>query len=174
MIMYTVLDQESRLHGISSSSLGEQSIKVDVHEDHEVLINPYIYRLVNGGLVRDDEKHLEEQKDMKKEELKYECESSILHGFVSLNGNHYRYNSYDQMNMLMQYQELMMDSTIDHVYVDTENNGTIKHTREEFIQVYEEAKKHKDNQLTKYREMKRYVDNLETVEEVQAVTWDTY
>src|SRR5699024_11797157 len=88
--MYTILDGEKRLQGISSSPLGENSIELEVNSDHEVMHNPYIYRYIDGKLVRDNEQHLQEVKKEKIEEMKIVCEEKIKQGFLSSNGNYYR------------------------------------------------------------------------------------
>src|SRR5699024_4547670 len=101
--MYTILDGEKRLQGISSSPLGENSIELEVNPDHEVMHNPYIYRYIDGTLVRDNEQHLQEVKKEKKEEMKIVCEEKIKQGFLSSNGNYYRLNEHDQMNIMSKY-----------------------------------------------------------------------
>ena len=173
MKMYTILDGEKRLQGISSSPLGENSIELEVNPDHEVMHNPYIYRYIDGTLVRDNEQHLQEVKKEKKEEMKIVCEEKIKQGFLSSNGNYYRLNEHDQMNIMSQYVAMKSNQNIETIRHETENNGCVEHTREEWEIVYNESLKHKSNCLLHYDYLKTYIDRLKTIEDVQAVKWGT-
>jgi hypothetical protein len=116
---------------------------------------------------------LNRAKENKKEELNTKCEESILSGFISTNGHHYRTNRDDQTNMIGQKDELAEDLTITEVYWKAEELGYwISHTRDGWLnQVYGESFKHKKAQLTKCNDLKVKVDACLTVEDVELIVW---
>jgi hypothetical protein len=116
---------------------------------------------------------LNRAKENKKQELNIKCEESIVNGFISTNGHHYRTNRDDQTNMIGQKDELTEDLTITQVYWKAEELGYwIAHTRDEWInQVYNESFKHKKTQLAKNNDLKIKVEACLTVEEVVAIVW---
>jgi len=114
---------------------------------------------------------LEHHKKLKSEMLNEDCENHIIAGFLATNGNHYRTNRDDQVNMVGQKDELNDDESIKIVYWKTVNKGYLEHTREEWLKVYLEAFKHKKIQLFHYDSLKNEVSVAKTHEEIVVIQW---
>lgn len=110
-------------------------------------------------------------KSQRKDEFKSICEEKIINGFQSSNGHWYRTNRDDQTNMIGQKDELIDDETILTVNWKTEDMGYISHTREEWLIIYKEAFFHKKTQLYRYNELKKIIDNCDSVEELNLIEW---
>jgi hypothetical protein len=119
-----------------------------------------------------DEYILDHHKFLKKELLKEKCELVIEEGFVySVNGHKYRTNRDDQINMIGQKDELLADETITIVQWKTEDAGYISHTRDEWLDIYNQAFVHKKETLLKYDTLKKAVQDALTHEEILSITW---
>jgi hypothetical protein len=120
-----------------------------------------------------DEYILNHHKQLKVDILSEICESNIVKGFTASNGNTYRTNRDDQVNMIGQKDELAEDPSITVVHWKTENLGYIEHTREEWMKVYIEAFSHKKSNLFRYNSLKHKVLNATTHSEIVGINWDT-
>lgn len=114
---------------------------------------------------------LDHHKKLKLSILSEECEKAIEAGFTATNGNKYRTNRDDQLNMVGQKDELNMDATITEVLWKTENQGYVSHTRGDWLAVYAEAFSYKKSQLLKYNTLKQQVLDATTDTAVLAVNW---
>lgn len=114
---------------------------------------------------------LNQEKEKKVAELKQKCENAILAGFTSSNGHFYRTNRDDQTNFMGQKEELNDKPDMLVVPWKTEDVGYINHAREEWLTIFYEGLSHKKAQLYKYDTLKKQVESLTTIEEVQAIVW---
>ncbi|MFB6364430.1 hypothetical protein ACFCP7_10245 [Paenibacillus elgii] len=116
---------------------------------------------------------LEFLKEKKLTQLRLQCEHRILSGFSSVRTKHkYSYSVYDQINTTGQIVMLLADDSITDVVWKTEDQGFVKHTREEFISVVSEADAHKKSCLTRYRQLKEQLNVARNVEELEHIQWE--
>lgn len=99
------------------------------------------------------------------------CEIKIVEGFEAFNGHFYRTNRDDQTNMIGQKDLLSENPSIELVYWKTEDVGYTAHSREEWLQVYQEAFAHKQGNLFKYDAIKRKCIEAKTHEELENIVW---
>ncbi|MFE4029135.1 hypothetical protein ACFX4N_23560 [Priestia sp. YIM B13551] len=104
-----------------------------------------------------DEDILEYCKILKNDFFKTTCEEKILEGFTASNGHFYRTNRDDQINFIGQKDLLVANESLTTVPWKTEDVGYIVHTRDEWLQIYNEAFSHKQAQLFKYDNLKKQV-----------------
>ncbi|WP_442757029.1 DUF4376 domain-containing protein [Priestia megaterium] len=130
---------------------------------------------VSDGAIRilevEDDEILEYVKSIKIEFFKKTCEEQIELGFTSSNGHFYRTNRDDQVNMIGQKDSLVDDPSITYVDWKTEDVGYIRHTKEQWMQVYNEAFAHKKDQLFKYEALKQQVLAATNQDEVALIQW---
>lgn len=122
----------------------------------------------------DESTILNHHKSLRIELLSTRCNNLIVEGFESSNGHTYRTDRDDQINMIGQKDMLHEDQTIEEVYWRTEDAGYLPHTREEWLNVYKEAFRHKQEKIFKYNKLKSEVMNAETHSEILAIKWDEY
>ncbi|UOE58059.1 hypothetical protein [Cytobacillus oceanisediminis] len=135
-------------------------------------LNPvYDWKLNQWVESKSPEEVLAFRREMKINELKEECNLTILNGFLSLNGNSYGFNYHDQMNFTQQKLEMDNDSAITMVAWKSLNNGVVYHTREEFYRVMMDAKSHKNTNIAKYWQLEQRVLAAQSPEEIESITW---
>ncbi|WP_457770704.1 DUF4376 domain-containing protein [Priestia megaterium] len=122
-------------------------------------------------LETEEDEILEYVKSIKIAFFKKTCEEQIELGFTSSNGHFYRTNRDDQVNMIGQKDSLVDDPSITYVDWKTEDVGYIRHTKEQWMQVYNEAFAHKKEQLFKYEALKQRVMAATNQDEVALVKW---
>ena len=129
------------------------------------------------------EASLEQVEQVKINELSQDCQSAIVGGFHST-----AYQNVDKVyDSALEDQSNITGNALSAVskvanVPGCENDKFYYHARgEEFVewqsseclQLARDFKVFKEQQLIKNKQLQAYVDNLETVEEVQKVTWDT-
>jgi hypothetical protein len=120
-----------------------------------------------------DEYIFNHHKQIKIDILSETCDDVIIRGFTSTNGNVYRLNRDDQMNMMGKMIQLQMDEAIETIKWRTDNMGYVDHEREEWInQVFLEGLNFKEINLFKYNTLKADVANATTDEEILAVKFN--
>jgi len=115
---------------------------------------------------------LNHTKTLKKQMLSVQCEEEVLKGFVSSNGHTYRTNRDDQMNLMAQKDYLNTHPEEAEVMWKTVDAGYVKHTREEWLKVYEEGFQDKKKKLFLYDTLCHKVDTAVTDEELVLITWE--
>lgn len=115
---------------------------------------------------------LEHHKNIKKEILSDKCEETIISGFTASNGHRYRLNRDDQINLMGRKEKLLANPSISTVLHKTEDVGYIEHTREDWLQVYDEAFEHKESNLFKYDSLKKQLNLATSHGEIQSISWD--
>jgi hypothetical protein len=111
-------------------------------------------------------------KQLKIDILSDNCDEKIIAGFTSANGHKYRTNRDDQINMIGKMIQLMNNTSIVEVNWKTEDAGYVKHTREEWITVFNEGLAHKEQNLFHYNTLKAQVHSAQTDAEVVAVKFE--
>jgi hypothetical protein len=113
-------------------------------------------------------------KEQKKIELDAKCQETILSGFTSSNGHSYSFDVYDQANFTGKLAQISADTTILTVNTKTKDAGVIQVTRDEYIQICNEASNHKESNLGKLWSLEADVDNLPadaTEDQINAIVW---
>lgn len=115
---------------------------------------------------------LEQVKTAKIDFLNGECSRAIYAGFNSTaTGHTFRFNEEDQANFNQQSTLLLLKPDIAEVQWKTEDAGIVTLTREQFIEVVFEAGQHKQQQITKYWQLKSQIEAATTKEEVDSINW---
>jgi hypothetical protein len=145
---------------------------VSPYSIEERFIRPKYNRML-GKFVESEmnEGILGEFKQLKNDDLNRIRDKKIADGFLSSNGHYYRMSMDDQVNMMGQKDKLREDETIMEVEWKTEDSGFIKHTREDWLNVYREAFAHKEEQIFKCNQLKQQVLGCVNLEEINAVVW---
>lgn len=104
-------------------------------------------------------------------ELKDICNEDIMLGFVAQNGHFYGFGIHDQMNFTHQKLEVEGDQSVSAVHWKTVDSGIVSHTREEFLVVCSDAKKHKEAMILKFWIKEQQINNATTREEIRSISW---
>jgi len=128
------------------------------------------------GKVIDQEVELQNAKENKIIELNNACNQVILGGFVSncLGGveHQYKFDMEYQQNMSDAMLSFMVDTSITSIDWPTKDVGVQTHTKAQFMQLFEEAKIFKTNNIYRYFDFKlRVIPALETVNDVNLIVW---
>jgi hypothetical protein len=129
------------------------------------------------------EASLEHVKQVKINELSQDCQSAIVGGFHSTAYQNvdkvYDSTQEDQANITGNALSAMSKLAgtpgcqDDKFYYHARGEEFVEWTPEETLALARDFKLFKEQQLIKNKQLQAYVDTLETVEEVQKVTWDT-
>ena len=151
-------------------------IEVEVEDGVTDLLS---YYLIDGKLVRDVGGILENEKNRKKEELNIACNEAILDGFVyEVNGEKYKFSFDTEAQFNFQGAERILSKglvgDISWTVKKDDEYHRIKISKQTMDELMIVIFLHKDRNIRKYREMLiPMVENANTVEEVQSVTWDS-
>ena len=109
-------------------------------------------------------------------ELNIACNQDILNGFPSFcTGVEHQYN-FDleyQANMNQRATMFLLKPTMVETWWPTKDKGVITHTREQFVQLCEDAERTKDEKIFRYFEMKAQIlaPTITTAEQVETFVW---
>jgi len=109
-------------------------------------------------------------------ELNIACNQDILNGFPSFcTGVEHQYN-FDleyQANMNQRATMFLLKPTMVETWWPTKDMGVITHTREQFVQLCEDAERTKDEKIFRYFEMKAQIlaPTITTAEQVETFVW---
>jgi hypothetical protein len=109
-------------------------------------------------------------KRVKKEDINARCQQTILGGFTASNGHSYAFDFKDQDNFTQQMLFLVHDPTITEIPWNT-NEGVVVHTRDEFLQVCQDANAHKTGNFKKYWTLLAQLESATTEDEINAIGW---
>lgn len=109
----------------------------------------------------------------KETELSNACNAAIVSGLdMKLPGGtteHFDYSERDQINMKEMFDAVLMGATM-YPY-QSEDGSCRTYTAEEIITIYPALAGNKTAHLTYYHQLKDYIGTLDTVEEIDAVTY---
>ena len=137
-----------------------------------------LWRLVDGQAVERTEEEiaadrLPSARAAKETELSNACNAAIVSGLdIQLPGGtteHFDYSERDQINMKEMFDAVLMGATM-YPY-QSEDGSCRTYTAEEIIAIYPALAGNKTAQLTYYHQLKDYIGTLDTVEEIDAVTY---
>lgn len=175
MKYFIIVDPAGKIvsHGTTFISMdGYETIEVYIEEDHE-LLNDFEskFSYEDGVVVKDLSLSLESLKTEKIAELNGKCESTIAQSFQARNGHTYQFEMKDQLNFSQQFLLITSNPDIKEVLWKTEDAGVLTHSREEFVEVIEDAENHKRNNISRYWALKEQVNQASTIEEIKAIEW---
>lgn len=179
-IYIDVNPETKRVEGWGSSPISPNSVMIEIDENHEFMRNSFMFKYINGELVKDDSILLEMAKQRKDEELNRACQQSILNGFTHIiDGIKYHFSFDTEAQLNFQGAERLFtlgvidevrwtvhreDGSYDRIIID-------KKLMDELSAV---ILKHKNNNISKYRDvLLPMVEKAETIEEVESITWDS-
>lgn len=136
------------------------------------------YKLVDGQAVERTEDEiaadrLPSARAAKETELSNACNAAIVSGLdIQLpcgTTEHFDYSERDQINMKEMFDAVLMGATM-YPY-QSEDGSCRTYTAEEIVNIYPALAGNKTAQLTYYHQLKDYIGILDTVEEIDAVTY---
>lgn len=179
--IFITVEDDNRVTGYGSSYMGENSVEITVEKGHEVLRNPFIFRYVDGKLIRDTEYQLDQVKRAKDRELNEVCRSNILKGFAhEIDGTVYFFSYDAEAQTNFNDAKLAMDNGVIQEVKWTVREGgpegeytRITLTKELLDEVMLAAVNHKYGCIAHYRDvLLPKLQSAQTVEEVQKITWE--
>jgi hypothetical protein len=112
---------------------------------------------------------LDEFKQNKVREFNDLCNQTILNGFTS-QGFSFIFDMEAQINFTQQL--LMINDKTTSIPWKTEDKGIQMFTKEQFLQIVQDAQAHKVNNIQKYWMIKQRVLDAQSYEDVDAITWE--
>ncbi|MCD4839758.1 DUF4376 domain-containing protein [Neobacillus sedimentimangrovi] len=178
--IYLSVNEEGLIQGWGTTRSLESDIKVVVNEDHPFLYNPFdTYRLIEGEIVRDTAITLQKAKKFKIQEMSNRCNAEILGYFKAIvNGVEYEF-SFDQeaQTNFIGTLSLFNNGMIEEAEWTAWKNGEVNRltlTKQQFMQVVKAAFDHKDSNVKRFRnELQPMIEQATTIEEVEAIDWDS-
>jgi len=150
---------------------GYIALYLDDVNEKDIIKNYSNYKMKDGVIVYDpipESIRLSFEQQSKIEELNIACNLDILDGFYSsvLGGekHKYKFNLEWQNNFNRQMNSLILDSTVNEVIWNTIDIGTIKLTREQFINLYQDSKKFIDDKMNRYYSLKETIINCKNTD----------
>ena len=128
-------------------------------------------RVYEAGEAAYREQHPSE-KELKIAELSTACEQAICAGLDIQLGEaveHFNYSERDQINIKEMFDAVIMGATM-YPY-QSEDGQCRTYTAAEILTIYPALAGNKTGQLTYYHQLKEYINTLESVEEIEAVTY---
>lgn len=180
MEIFLYVEEDNRISGWSSTPINDVDEPFIVEEDDPVLVNPMIYSLIDGKLVRDDTLILESVRKNKDDELNQSCKDAILAGFNhEINGEVYWF-SYDMeaQGNFRDGREVLKDGLVESLPWTVRAGGIDgPYTRiivnfEIMSELTIAAMMHKTEKISKYRDfLMPIVEGATSVEEIESVKW---
>lgn len=114
-------------------------------------------------------------KNEKIEELRENCNDTILSGYTSnaLGEPHqYGFSYEDQINLAGAKQIFDLNPALPSISWKTLDAGPLPHTRDQFLSMWLDGFNHKNNNIQKYWVKKGQVNSCNSEDEVNAVNWE--
>ena len=139
----------------------EEDIDNEEGQEQEPEVNPYDYDTID---------YIRTQKILS---MSQACRRAIEEGFdLELRGetHHFSLTIQDQLNLMSLVATMQTDSLIPY-HADGEE--TVFYSTNEINQIIAAAQAHKDYQTTYYNSLKAYINSLDTIEAIAAITYGT-
>lgn len=139
----------------------EEDIDDEEGQEQEPEVNPYDYDTID---------YIRTQKILS---MSQACRRAIEEGFdLELRGetHHFSLTIQDQLNLMSLGATMQADSLIPY-HADGEE--TVFYSVNEINQIIAAAQAHKDYQTTYYNSLKAYINSLDTIEAIAAITYGT-
>lgn len=180
MNIYIQIDEQNRVIGWSSTNGIEGGIEIEIPEDHEFFISPfYLFIYSNGTLIKDESYLLELAKKRKEKELDEACNEAILAGFeYTINGVTYHFSfDYEAQLNFQGAERLLSKGLVESVMWTVHRDGQYERipiTKEIMDELILKIYQHKNDNISKFRDvLLPRVYAATTIEEVEAITWDS-
>lgn len=177
--MYIIYDNSGTIKGVSPTYIsmdGCETIDILIEETHP-LFEGEIYRVVNGNLVKDDNKKLQLAKEMKIDELRTKCQETILAGFThQFNDIVYWFSlDYEAQNNFTSSYQLFKDGLVEEIPWTVRIEG-------EYSRLLVDAQMmdalavsiltHKTNNIAKFRDiLMPLVQDATSISEIESIVW---
>lgn len=117
---------------------------------------------------------LPEYKIWKIEKIFQQCTTEIENGFLSPSTNHtFIMNADYQNNMTQTGLSLALYPDLNSVAFNTSDAGLIMFTREQFLEIFKEAKAHKESLLMRYFQLKAQIEDVtcDSITKAELINW---
>lgn len=161
--LITEISEEEYLAFIEAMNNNEQIIIDDDDDEEEIPVQP--------TPVEDPDVALEFIRSSKLKEMSYACRTTIEAGFdldIHDEKQHFSLTTQDQLN-LMSLGAMAQTQSLIPYHADGEQ--TTFYTNEEINEIVEAANSFKIYHTTYYNALKDYINSLETIEEISAITY---
>jgi hypothetical protein len=116
---------------------------------------------------------LEYKRDEKHKALRNRVNEAIVSSFFSVTtGHYYDFDVHDQANFTQQMLLFVNNPALIEVDWKTTDAGIVRHTKDEFFAVVEDANSHKRSNLSKFWTKENALKIATTLEEVEAIQWE--
>lgn len=142
--------------------------------------NPYVFKLINGCLIKDNKKELSLVKQEKIKELKNACQEDILSGFDFMFKDTLYHISYDKeaqdnLSETKQLFDIGMIETITWTFHNGETSERIVLNKTEFGQLYFTSVMAKNAKISMLKDgVEPYINSLTEISHVQNVHWKNW
>lgn len=147
------------------SSIDTSAYTVSVINNSDDDKAEYVLKLV---VFISEEISLTNAKAQKINELSKTCEQTIING-VQIDDKHYSMALTDQLNLESLKTTIMAGATAVPYHSDGENCSL--HSSTDFLRIYNVCAAHKISQTTYFNQLKQYVESLNDVNSINAVTY---
>lgn len=147
------------------SSIDTSAYTISVINNSDDDKEEYILKLV---VFISEEISLTNAKTQKINELSEACEQTIING-VQIDDKHYSMALTDQLNLESLKTTIMAGATTVPYHSDGENCSL--HSSTDFLRIYNVCAAHKISQTTYFNQLKQYVESLNDVNSINAVTY---
>lgn len=177
--MYIIHDEDGNIKAISPTYIsmeGCRTIDITIEETHPIFMGEF-YRVVDGNLVKDNNKKLVLAKEIKIDELRTKCQETILAGFThEFNGVIYWFSlDYEaQQNFTSTYQ-LFKDGLVNEIPWTVRIDGVYSRlilNEQMMNDLAVSILYHKTNNIAKFRDiLLPLVQDATTIQEVESIVW---
>lgn len=153
--------------------LPENYLEVTEEIYNKICKMPCGYTILDGQIVQveyiENGSPLEELKQEKIQQLKLQCNQTILSGF-NYNNEHYNLDYEDQINMEAIKNNLLLGLMTECEYYPSGQPCRI-YTKEEFLALYSTGMTFKTSNIQRCKALIEKVENATTKEEINAINW---
>lgn len=179
MVIFISVDENNVLTGWGSSKSIDSEVEVELIESHPLFYtHPRLFIYQDGQVILSSELQLSNAKSKKDIELNQACQGAILAGFFhTINEVDYWF-SYDKeaQGNFSDAQSLLSDDLVEEIIWTVKQDGVytrIPITKDIMQELKMVILRHKTGNISKYRDvLMKVVNEAQTVEEVEAVSWN--
>lgn len=177
MPVFIQVDEENRVTGWGTSSIGEGSVELLLPNDHPFFKAPLSYRYVDDVLVIDNDHELALARESRFSDLSLICENEIKGYFNAvIHGKEYSFSyDYEAQINFTGTMVLFNENAITEVEWTAHREGIAERillNKEDFITLSGLAFTHKNSRISKLRNsIQVQLENANSLEEIEAVAW---
>lgn len=148
------------------SSIDTSAYTISVINNSDDTNEEYILKLI---VFISEEISLTNAKTQKTNELSEACEQTIING-VQIGDKHYSMALTDQLNLESLKNTIIMEGATAVPYHSDGENCSL-HSSTDFLRIYNVCAAHKISQTTYFNQLKQYVESLNDVNSINAITY---